>query len=53
MARKREAGAGKAKVLDKGLKAMFRTLEERPTPQALRQTIDQLEADLKSKKTDG
>jgi hypothetical protein len=50
--RKRKADAGKAKALDKGLKAMFQTLEQRPTPAHLRETADQLEASRKDKGKD-
>jgi len=53
MARKRGADAGKGEALDKGLKAMFRKLEKRPTPPALRRAVDELEAERKAKKTDG
>jgi len=52
MARKPGAKAGKVKALDKGLKAMFRTLEQRPTPQSLSETIDQLEAGGKVERKD-
>ena len=38
------------KALDKGLKAMFRTLEKRPTPPALSESVDQLEAGRKGQK---
>ena len=33
----------KAKALDDGLKAMFRTLEQRPTPEDLKRAVDQLD----------
>jgi hypothetical protein len=39
-------------VLDKGLKAMFRTLEQRPTPPHLRDAADQLEAARRDKGKD-
>jgi hypothetical protein len=32
------------KALDQHLKAMFRNLEQRPVPEALRAVVDQLEA---------
>ncbi len=43
-ARKGGAEAGKAKALDKGLKTMFRTLEQRPTPPGITTVVDQLQA---------
>ena len=39
MARKRE----KAAALEKGLKGMFRALEDRPLPDRLRSVLDQLD----------
>ena len=50
MARKQGTDAAKGRALDQGLKAMFRTLEKRPPPEALSKTIDQLEAGRKGKK---
>jgi hypothetical protein len=47
MARKRGVKAGKAEALDEDLKAMFRTLEQRPTPETIKAVIDQLEAPAK------
>ena len=50
--RKRGPKADKAE-LDKHLTAMFRTLEQRPTPAALIETVDKLEASSKVKTPKG
>jgi hypothetical protein len=42
--RKPGGKADKAKALDKGLKTMFRTLEQRPTPDSIKTVVDQLDA---------
>lgn len=48
MAQKRE----KAAALEKGLKGMFRALEDRPLPDRLRSVVDQLdEGQSKAKKS--
>jgi hypothetical protein len=44
MARKTAVDREKREALDKGLKAMFRNVEQRPVPEALRAVVDQLEA---------
>lgn len=44
MVRKTAGEREKRKALDKGLKAMFRTLEQRPVPDAVHAVVDQLEA---------
>jgi hypothetical protein len=43
MARRRGSQADKAKALDKGLKTMFRNLEQRPVPEPIRSAVDQLD----------
>ncbi len=44
MARKGGTSRGKGAALDKGLKTLFRTLEQRPVPDDVKETVDQLEA---------
>jgi len=43
MGAKSSAQAGKAKALDKGLRGMFRALQQRAVPDRLRSVVDQLD----------
>jgi len=43
MVRKTPAEAGKAQALGRGLRAMFRALEQRALPDRLRSVVDQLD----------
>jgi len=43
MVRKSPAEARKAQALDKGLRSMFRALEQRALPDKLRSVVDQLD----------
>lgn len=43
MARKRGTRTDKVAKVDKALKSMFRSLQERPTPADIRTIVDQLE----------
>ena len=42
MTRKQGGERNKAKALDKGLKSMFRALEQRPVPKPIRDVAEQL-----------
>jgi hypothetical protein len=53
MAKRGETEGKKAKALQKGLRAMFRTLEQRPVPEPIRAVVDQLDEAARKTETPG